>query len=187
MLFVISLGIAITSELLEFGFKKIALRSIRKVSFSYSDIFVSYSRGLRYLISLVAFNLLIFGLPLLILQAGLLVTGTNILVVAGTLTGSIVMAIMLGLSGYLALLFHLYPYILLDRSGGILPTLEDAWTLTDDARFDLVIFYTVAVILNVVGLLIFGIGLLVTIPITIIAQADVYQQLSTHSFSHDDT
>jgi hypothetical protein len=185
-LFVFGLGVAVTGELFEFGVKKIALQSVRKAPISYDDIIVSRSQGLRYLVSFIIFNLLVFGLPIAIFQAGLWITGTSLIAVVSTQTGSLVVAIMLGLSGYLALLFHLYPYVLLDRSQSILMVFQDAWTLTAGTRFDLVVFYIVAVILNVAGLLLFGVGLLITVPITIIAQANVYQQLATQSFTHDD-
>jgi len=179
------LFVALVGELFKFGLKKIGLRLIRGASVSYDHLLSSYTRGLRYLVCLVLFNLIVFGLPLLVLSAGLNLTATNLVFTAGTTAGSLILAVTIGLGGFLALVLHLYPYVLLDNPGSIVEVFNDAWTLTDNARFDLVVFYAVAVLLNLVGAMILGAGLLITIPLTVIAQADVYQQLRKHTFSFE--
>jgi hypothetical protein len=182
-----ALFVVLVSELFKFGLKKICLRLVRDSSVSYEHLVSSYTRGTRYVVCLLIFNLIVLGVPLLVLSAGLSLTATDLVSIAGTTAGAVALAVVIGLGGFLALVLHLYPYVLLDNPGSIRQIFNDAWTLTDNARFDLVIFYAVAALLNFVGALVFGVGLLITIPLTIIAQADVYQQLRKHTFSFDTT
>jgi len=189
LLVVLFSGVFITlaDELFKFGLRKIALRLDRGASAGYEHILVSYKRGVRYLICFVFFDVVVFGLPLVMLKVSLSFTEAGIASIADTVSGLIVVCTLIGLSGFLALIFHLYPYVLLDDQTGIQHTFRESWMLTDGAKFDLIIFYGVALLLNAVGFACFGVGLLVTVPITVVAQADVYQQLRKHTFSTSDT
>lgn len=179
----VSIGFIIYSKVLELGFKKIALQLIRGDDSSFEDIVVTVHQGVRYIVGVLLFNLLVVGIPTGIVLLASTGTTTDFLQVANTTAGSLVLAVVLGLGGYLALIFHLFPFVLLDQNYGVVQSFHVAWSITEDAMFDLVIFYAVALLLNLIGVFVFMIGLLITVPITILAQAHVYQQLSKATFS----
>lgn len=180
------IGFAIYSKVLELGFKKIALQLIRGDGSSFQDMRVTVHQGVRYIVGVMLFNLLVVGIPVGVIWLASTGTTVDLLQVANTTAGSLALAVVLGLGGYLALIFHLFPFVLLDQNYGVVQSFHVAWSITEHAIFDLVIFYGVVLLLNLAGALLFLVGLLVTIPITVLAQAHVYQQLSEATFSFND-
>ncbi len=180
------IGFAIYSKVLELGFKKIALQLIRGDDSSFRDIIVTVHQGVRYIVGVILFNLLVVGIPVGVVWLASTGTAADLLQVANTTAGSLALAVVLGLGGYLALIFHLFPFVLLDQNYGVVQSFHVAWSITENAIFDLVIFYGVVLLLNLIGALLFMVGLLVTVPITVLAQAHVYQQLSEATFSFNE-
>lgn len=182
----VSIGLIVYSKVLELGFKKIALLLIRGNNASFHDIRVTVHQGVRYIIGVLLFNFIVVGVPSAAILLAATGTGTDLMQVANTAAGSLALAVIVGLGSYLALIFHFFPYVILDQNYGIVQSLHVAWSITENALFDLVIFYGVAFLLNVIGALLVGVGLLATIPVTVLAQAHAYQQLSETTFSFNE-
>jgi uncharacterized membrane protein len=182
---VAGLVLSVCGQVFKLGFKHIGLRLARTLGTDWEDMLVSVHTAVRYIVGTILFNLLVVGIPVGIVWLAGVGTGINFWQVAGTTAGSLTVAVVAGLAGYLALIFHLYPFVLLDRDYGVVRAFHVAWSLTEGAIFELVIFYAVVLALNLVGALLLGIGLLVTIPITILAQAHAYKQLTENTFDHD--
>lgn len=179
----LSVGLVVFSKVLWLGFKKISLRLVRDSSTSFSDMTVTVHEGVRYVIGVLLFNIIVIGIPSAAILLAATGTGTDLMRVANSTAGSLSLAVIVGLGGYLALIFHLFPYVILDQNYGVVQSFHVAWSITEDGMFDLVIFYAIALLLNLIGAFVFMVGLLITIPITILAQAHVYQQLSKATFS----
>lgn len=78
---------------------------------------------------------------------------------------------------YLSLAFAPLVYVVLDQKTGPVEALQRAWNLTAGNRGRLFLFALATVGVNLLGVLALGVGLLVTVPFTWLATADVYRQL----------
>ena len=61
--------------------------------------------------------------------------------------------------------------------------LKLSYEMTTGHFMELFLFFLSVLVINVIGLLLFGIGLLVTVPITGIAGAYVYRKLAQKTFA----
>lgn len=75
-----------------------------------------------------------------------------------------------------------FPYFIIDRNAGPIESLQMSAELTDNVKWELVIFSLVLYGINIAGMLAFFIGVFITIPITAIAWAYVYRDLLHQSF-----
>ena len=71
-----------------------------------------------------------------------------------------------------------YSYNIIDHNAGVRLSFRESSTMTKGNRWKILGFILVLALVNVVGALLFGVGLLFTIPMTSIALAFVYQDLS---------
>ncbi len=77
---------------------------------------------------------------------------------------------MLGLS--------LSSYLVVDKNMGPIESLKVSWAVTQGARWQLCCFGGLIVLLNLAGLLCLGLGLIITVPVSWIAGAYVYDRLA---------
>ncbi len=78
--------------------------------------------------------------------------------------------------------FQFYSYILIEEENdGIIDSLKQSSRLTDGAKGQLLVFGFILLLVNLLGLLCLGVGLLISIPTTMIAMAHVYYQLKEQS------
>ena len=95
----------------------------------------------------------------------------GIIVAIGTL--------LLVIPGIIVSLMFLYVgYLIVDRHMGPIEALKRSQAITNGVKWPLFLFGLIVIILNIIGLACLGIGLLVSIPITMMASAYVYRQLS---------
>lgn len=80
---------------------------------------------------------------------------------------------------YVLLRFHFYGLFVVDKGQSALDSLKSSSSLTEGIKLDLLVFDIVALGLNVVGVICLGVGVLVTIPITALAETYVYRALQT--------
>jgi uncharacterized membrane protein len=85
----------------------------------------------------------------------------------------------------LALKFCLWPYFVIDRGYTGWDALKASNTAVWGSKWDLLLFAVGTFLLNILGLLFFGIGALVTIPVTLLAWAYVYLKLSAPAETHE--
>lgn len=79
---------------------------------------------------------------------------------------------------YLTIKYQFYSYRIIDTEDGVVDALRQSGELTRDVKWQLIGFGLLAVLLNVGGMLLVLVGLFVTLPVTMIAAASVYRQLS---------
>lgn len=77
---------------------------------------------------------------------------------------------------YLALRFSMVRYAVIDGKG-IIDSLKESGRLTEGVKWKLFLFFVVLTVLNILGFIALFVGLLVTVPITMVAYAHVYQKL----------
>ena len=81
---------------------------------------------------------------------------------------------------YFALRFSMVRFAVIEGAG-ITGSLRKSSDLTDGIKWKLLAFLLVICLVNILGMLLFFVGLLVTIPVTMIAYASVYQKLHAGS------
>jgi hypothetical protein len=85
---------------------------------------------------------------------------------------------------YLALRFSMVRFAVLNGAG-IMGSLKQSGKITHGVKWKLLGFFVVLGLLNIAGFLVFFVGLLVSIPVTALAYAHVYQKLHTHHHAHN--
>jgi len=87
--------------------------------------------------------------------------------------------ILLIVPGIIASYMFLYVgYLIIDRGLGPIEALKESRAITDGVKWDLFLFSVVIGLLNILGVLFLFVGLLITVPITLMASAFVYRKLS---------
>jgi hypothetical protein len=98
---------------------------------------------------------------------------------ASILVGVLVIAglILLVIPGiYFALRFAMVKYAVVDGAR-VLESFQMSTKMTDGHKWQLLLLFIAVVIVNIIGLLLLVVGLLVTVPVTMIAMAQVYLKL----------
>ncbi len=105
--------------------------------------------------------------------------------VASYLIASIVVGIVV-VVGFILLLIpgvywgarlQFYGWTIIDRRTGPFVSIQDSWEISRGAVLKLIGFWFVLAGINILGFLALGVGLLVTVPLSLVATAHVYRQL----------
>ena len=103
-------------------------------------------------------------------------------IIAGILVGLIVAGgfILLIIPGiYLAIRLMFYTYYIVDKDAGIIDSIKMSWNLTKGGVINLFLLSVLFFIVNILGLIAFGIGLAVTLPLTFLATALLYRKFQS--------
>lgn len=73
--------------------------------------------------------------------------------------------------------YGLFPFFIIDKDSGPIEALKQSSKATEGIRWDLFLFFLAAIGINILGALVFGVGLLVTIPVTLLALTTLYRRL----------
>ncbi len=79
---------------------------------------------------------------------------------------------------YVLARFGLFHFFVLDKNLGPIEALKQTAKATEGITWPIFVLYMACLGLNIVGLLFLGIGLLVTVPVTILALATIYRRIS---------
>ncbi len=79
---------------------------------------------------------------------------------------------------WLGLRFHLFPYAIVDRNLSWREALKFNDKITQGFKWRLVGFYIVIYLINILGFLALGIGMLVSIPVAMVSSAAAYRMLA---------
>ncbi|MCF7843663.1 hypothetical protein K9M47_02060 [Candidatus Gracilibacteria bacterium] len=83
---------------------------------------------------------------------------------------------------YVAIRFKFYPYVLLEHENmKILDIIKHSYNLTCCVFWRLLGFFILVALLNTLGVLAFGFGLVLTLPVSILAIAHLYRKLEVHA------
>ena len=73
-----------------------------------------------------------------------------------------------------ALRFQFYQYGIVDKEYGAIQALKNSYDITDGHINILLQFFIILIVINLGGLLFFGIGLFITIPFSMICMTKLY-------------
>lgn len=140
----------ILSTLAHMGIFTVALKAARQESYAFSDFFSTFHLFPSYLLGKVLYLLGMF-------------IGFLLLIIPGII---------------FAIKFNLWPFFVLDRSQGGVEALKASNQATMGIKWDLFLFWVLAILINFLGVLLFGLGILITWPLTLIAWAKIYLKLT---------
>lgn len=139
----------IVGIVLEVGIIVISLRYCDGSRGTTADLFIHYPLGPQYFISRTIYSFLVL-------------VGLVILIVPGVI---------------LALVFQFCGYHIVDEGVGVVESFRRSADTTKGARWRLFIFFMLLLLINVAGFLCLVVGLLLTVPATLLAYAYVFRQL----------
>ena len=102
-------------------------------------------------------------------------------IIASIATGVVVIVglILLVIPGiYLAIRLQFYKFLIVDKGDiGPIESLKESWKMTKGYAWNLFLFLILIALLNILGVILFGVGLFVTIPISLLSYAILYRKL----------
>ena len=146
----ISLAFTVLTLFLEIGFIKIVLKLVDGQKAEITELW-AYP---QYLLRMIGASI-VYGL--------IVVAGLILLVIPGI---------------YLALRLQFYSYYIVDKNAGALDSLRMSWKATDKNVINIFLFELLLIGINILGVIAFGVGLLITIPVTFVAVTLLYRKLS---------
>lgn len=135
----------------QLGATKVALKSCDGMSATVSDLFSQGRFFLRYLFASILYGLIVAG-------------GFILLIVPGIVW---------------AIKFSYFSYGIVDKDLGIMASLKESARITNGSKGNLFLFGLLLILINFVGAIALGVGLFVTIPLSMVASAFVYRKLSS--------
>jgi hypothetical protein len=145
---------------------------------SYNDIFNYFHKVATSVMGsvLIALALGVLAVIFLILFAG--ISSVNIESLEQMASGNEISApLMIGfvvVLTYLTLKTNFFTYFIIDKDMGALEALSESLTRTTGLEFELFTIYSILALLNLIGVLLFGIGLLFTIPYSWLVISVIY-------------
>lgn len=80
----------------------------------------------------------------------------------------------------LAVKFGYYAYFIVDKNQGVIESLKSSSRITMGSKWNLFLFWMLLCVINILGLLCFVVGLIITLPLSLIAISYVYRRLLEH-------
>jgi uncharacterized membrane protein len=139
----------VLSLLMSIGMIKITLAFVDGVKAPWQELFRHYTYLVKYVVASILYGLIV--------AAGLV-----LFVIPGI---------------YLALKYQFAIYLIVDKNLGIFEAFGRSGQMTIGVKWQLLGWFIVQTLLNIVGALLLGIGLLVTAPVTMLAYAKIYRDL----------
>jgi uncharacterized membrane protein len=146
----IGLIIVIFMIIVRMGYTKIFLRMHDGESPKFGDIFKEYRTFWRYLGTCILYSLVI--------------------------TGGLILFVIPGI--FWAARFSLALIVVIDTKMGPIKSMKESYAITKGSFWKLLWFWIVVSLINILGLLLAGVGLLLTIPVTTFASIQIYRLLS---------
>jgi uncharacterized membrane protein len=87
---------------------------------------------------------------------------------------------------YLAIKYQYVQYLIVDKNLDVIEAFRESGRMTDGHKWNLFLLFLLFIAISALGFLALGIGLLVTIPIVIVAQAYVYKKLCLDAVTQSD-
>ena len=140
----------VLSSVVTLGFIKIILNSVDKKKLQYSELFKNYRFILKYWLAEIIGGLIT-------------VAGFFLFIIPGII---------------LAIKFQFIDYFIIDKGQGPIEAIKSSWEITRGIKWELFVFGLLIIGINLLGLLALGVGIIITYPVTTLAQAYVYRKLA---------
>lgn len=146
---IISFIITLVQIFLSLGFIKIMLLLVQDEYVTAADLFNNFNFFLSYFVASFLYGIAI-------------TLGLFLLVIPGI---------------FIAIRFQFYPYFIIEENISSFEALQKSYYLTENLTLELFLLGVVVIALNILGILLFGVGILFTYPLTTMATAVVYKSL----------
>ena len=146
----VNLILSIIAVIISYGTLKISIKLARNEKLVVSDMWnINFNAFLKYVVAYITYFLIVFG-------------GLILLIVPGVVW---------------AFKYIFLPYLVVDKNMKIKEAMKKSGEITYNCKIKIFILSVALAILNILGMLVFGLGVLVTLPITWIAMGYVYNKL----------
>lgn len=146
---IIGLASWILSMLVQIGIIKISLKFVEGVKSEFSELFSGSQLLLNFILTSILYGLIV-------------VAGFILLIVPGVIW---------------AIKYQYSLYLVVDKKMTPMQAIKESGRITSGVKWGLLGFSIIILLINFVGILALGLGLLVTTPVTFLAVAHVYRQL----------
>jgi hypothetical protein len=165
--------------LIGIGFIKISLESVKNKELKFSDLFSGINLMGKYFVAGLLVGL-IAGIPLLPWVAFI---ATFLFPANSTLIIIRIILAVLGLAGvivsvYFSLKFTFFKYFIVDKNSNIIESLKLSSETTKGVKWQLILFGLVMAGIMLLGFIALLVGILIALPVAMVASAAVYQQLA---------
>ena len=150
LIFISQLAAWVIQILISIGLINIALRLYENKKTDYKDLFRRYQLIIPYFIASVIYSVIV-------------VVGFILFIIPGFVW---------------AIKFRYFSYLMIDRNLGPIDALKESGKITDGVKWKLLWFSLALVGINILGALALLVGLLVTVPLSMMAEVYVYKKLS---------
>jgi uncharacterized membrane protein len=158
--FLFRLAGIVLSTIIQIGILRIALKFVDGQPPEFNDLFTSFKGYFwRYLGASILFGLIVLG-------------GMFLLIVPGIIW---------------AVKFQYFGYLIVDQNLGVMDSLKKSSDITNGVKWPLFGFAVLLVLINYGGAVLLFIGLLATIPITMMANVSVYRLLLAQTTANTQT
>lgn len=180
----------VTALMIGLSVLSMSLIMVRNESFSFADLF-NKLKSPKLVINFIVLTVLygfavsLFAVPFvaallvatkLFVSVGTTAFTSKLLMILATTTISLIPAM------YIAIRFKFYPYVLLENENmNVLEVIKHTYRITCCNFWSLLWFFIILAVLNTVGALAFGVGLVLTVPVSIFALAHLYRKLEHHT------
>ncbi|OHA97702.1 MAG: hypothetical protein A3E02_01745 [Candidatus Zambryskibacteria bacterium RIFCSPHIGHO2_12_FULL_38_34] len=166
-----NLVVIVSSIIIKIGYNKIFLKIHDGEKPKFVEIFKEYRIFWRYVgVSILRFSpLAIFTVIIFLIFYYAVLPPLAILCTITLLTI---------LSIIWAVRFSFSLIIIIDTKTGPIAAMRESYAITKDSFWKILLFWIVTALFNLLGLLLFWVGLLVTVPITTFASIYIYRELS---------
>lgn len=134
---------------LSLGFIKIMLRLVQDKHVEVTDMFNNFRPFLSYFVASFLYGIAV-------------ALGLLLLIVPGI---------------FVAIRFQFFPYFILENNDNFINALQKSYYLSQNLTLELLLLGIIVIVMNVAGILFFGVGVLFTYPLTTMAIAIVYRSL----------
>ena len=177
---------SLVAALIALSLMSISLIIVRNESFSFADLF-NRLKSPRLVTNFLGLTILYVGaiscliIPFLAVLESVRRNGSDIFASSLLLVLFVITAAMFALGIYGSIRFKFYPYVLLENEYmTIVEVIKHTKKITCCAFISLFSFFIILAVINVLGFLAFGVGLLITVPISVFAVAHLYRKLEGH-------
>lgn len=146
---ILGLLAGIFSIIIDMGLIKIGLDFAKKEKSRIKELFLQYPKFWKYLGGLIIYGFIILG-------------GLILLIVPGIIW---------------AIKYQFFGYFIIEKDMGIRESLKKSSEITKNKKWNLFKFNILLILINFLGMLTFGIGLIFTIPTTQVAMAYMYKKI----------
>ncbi len=185
--------------ILSFGLITISIKAISGAKIAWNDIFSKFGSLIKYFLSTILYGLLlVVGLiPLMVAIFIFVARGdialsnpTSILQNSNAIWLISILGILalltFGWYVFMAVKYQFYSFSIADKNSTILGSFKNSAKITSGVKSKLIMFLVVLTLLNIVtAVMTFGFGIIVTMPLSMLALASVYRKITLQSESND--